>query len=389
MPNQPALTSSNPLGSLDLLAVEGFTVFQREEFRFGPGLNVIVGENGAGKSHLLKLAYCMARSLYPAGRGSGLSGAAVDLGTTIAAKLGAVFLPDRLAHLLHNGKQVAGDGEAGNAGSGNADTGCRVSLRFTSGDSLSFRFDSADDSSVHVTSQPALPDSGIGAPIYLPTRELISAPPEFASRFHLFGTLFDQTYLDLALALSDPLPNRNGNGDDTRLARLVAPLEEAIGGKLVLRPDCGGRIFLRTVGGDREMTLLAEGQRKLAMLACLILNGSISRQGTVFWDEPETNLNPRLMVGLAQVLARLAADGVQVIIATHSLFMMREIAIQRDRLGAGHRPSARYVSLIATDEGVVMQDGEDIDDLRNIPALDAAIAQDEALERMEWDDPDA
>lgn len=375
MSNHHALTSRNPLGSLDLLQVQGFTVFKEAAFRFGPGLNVIVGENGAGKSHLLKLAYSIAKALYPAS-----AGPAGELGGIIATKLLGVFQPDRLGNLLHHP-----DG---------GEEPCRVELSFTgsppgvAGGSLSFTFGTTDEDRVHVTGHPALPDSTEGGPVYLPTRELISAPPEFASRFHLFGTLFDQTYLDLAQALSDPLPTDSHPEDVVRLAGLVAPLEEAIGGKLIFRADCG-RIFLRTGGGDREMTLLAEGQRKLAMLACLILNGTLSRHGTVFWDEPETNLNPRLMVGLAQVLARLAADGVQIIIATHSLFMMREIAIQRDRLEATRRPAARYFSLIATADGVVMQDGEDIDDLRNIPALDAAIAQDEALERMQWDDPDA
>jgi hypothetical protein len=33
------------------------TVFQQAELHFTTGLNVIIGENGTGKSHLLKLAY--------------------------------------------------------------------------------------------------------------------------------------------------------------------------------------------------------------------------------------------------------------------------------------------------------------------------------------------
>ena len=44
------------------LAAEGFTVFpQRESFSFVPGINVIVGGNDSGKSHLMKLCYALSR----------------------------------------------------------------------------------------------------------------------------------------------------------------------------------------------------------------------------------------------------------------------------------------------------------------------------------------
>ena len=42
---------------LNRLHVQNFTVFADATFEFSPGLNVIVGTNGTGKSHVLKLAY--------------------------------------------------------------------------------------------------------------------------------------------------------------------------------------------------------------------------------------------------------------------------------------------------------------------------------------------
>ena len=39
---------------LESLHLKNFTVFPDAEFTFGKDLNVIVGENGAGKSHVLK-----------------------------------------------------------------------------------------------------------------------------------------------------------------------------------------------------------------------------------------------------------------------------------------------------------------------------------------------
>ena len=49
------------------------------------------------------------------------------------------------------------------------------------------------------------------------------------------------------------------------------------------------------------------------------------------------------MVGLAKVLVQLAASGVQLFIATHSLFLMREIALQLERQGADEKGSGQIL----------------------------------------------
>ena len=45
---------------LKSLHLENFTVFPDVELNFGKNLNVIIGENGAGKTHILKAAYSAA-----------------------------------------------------------------------------------------------------------------------------------------------------------------------------------------------------------------------------------------------------------------------------------------------------------------------------------------
>ena len=41
----------------------------------------------------------------------------------------------------------------------------------------------------------------------------------------------------------------------------------------------------------------------------LIANGSLMKNSVLFWDEPETGLNPRLIKVVADFLFRLAATG--------------------------------------------------------------------------------
>ena len=46
---------------LKRLHVKNFTLFPDANLEFGPGLNVVVGANGTGKSHILKLGYIAGR----------------------------------------------------------------------------------------------------------------------------------------------------------------------------------------------------------------------------------------------------------------------------------------------------------------------------------------
>ena len=44
------------------LEIRDFTCFHEARFDFGPGINVFVGENGVGKTHVLKLLYAVQTS---------------------------------------------------------------------------------------------------------------------------------------------------------------------------------------------------------------------------------------------------------------------------------------------------------------------------------------
>ena len=64
---------------LEHIELEQFTAFEKFSLKFSSGLNVFIGENGCGKTHLLKLVY-----------------AACDVSTSqksYAEKLNRVFLP--------------------------------------------------------------------------------------------------------------------------------------------------------------------------------------------------------------------------------------------------------------------------------------------------------
>src|SRR5690606_20858507 len=105
------------------------------------------------------------------------------------------------------------------------------------------------------------------------------------------------------------------------VAEMIAPLERALGGRVV-QDSATKRYYLQTPGEGRfEIPLVAEGLRKLAMLVRLISTGTLLEQGSLFWDEPEANLNPKLISVVAESIMHLCNQGIQVFIGSHSLFL--------------------------------------------------------------------
>lgn len=41
---------------------QNYTVFEDQQMEFSPGINVIIGENGTGKTHLMKALYSACQS---------------------------------------------------------------------------------------------------------------------------------------------------------------------------------------------------------------------------------------------------------------------------------------------------------------------------------------
>ena len=334
---------------IENISVKHFTVLNDETIKFSEGLNVVIGENGVGKSHILKLVYVLVSVLHQSKIAS-ISPNKQSLQKIIAGKLLNVFKPDSLGRLVRRG------------------TGrqrCEIKILFTnSQNNLSFDFSSASKTDVNITKMPTsfLED----APIFFPTREVLSIFPGFADLYRNRHIEFDETYYDLCLALeATPLRGRRF-GD---IKPLLTPLETIIGG--TIRVD-NGRFYLAIHGkGNMEISLVAEGIRKIAMLAYLITNGALKNKGTLFWDEPETNLNPKLIKQVAQSLVALAKSEIQIFIASHSLFLLREIEIILSKT----KVSQRYIVLSTDEDNIHLLQSDNINELEPIVSLDEVLEQ--------------
>ena len=339
---------------LQQLDIANFTVFAEAKLRFGQHLNVIIGENGLGNTHLLKLAYAMVAVSAEEGRKPNAPAPTKALlQPRYADKLLTVFRPETLGRLARRkrGRER-----------------CDVGLRFLDR-ALDVAFSFATNSKTEVAIEQ-LPTAWVDvAPVYLPTRELLTIFPNFVSVYEGHYLELEETWRDTCLLLGAPAQR---GPREKRVKELLTPLEAAMDGSIEL--DKNGRFYLRDASGRMEMPLVAEGLRKLGMLARLISTGALLDKGYLFWDEPEANLNPRLITGVARSILELASSGIQLFIATHSLFLLREIEIL---LGTsiGKRLDARFFGLHLDQEGVSVGQGPSVDDMGDITVLDEELAQ--------------
>ena len=142
----------------------------------------------------------------------------------------------------------------------------------------------------------------------------------------------------------------------------------------------GERFYLQSQSGRIEMNLLAEGLRKLAMLARLVATGSLIGKGSLFWDEPEANLNPKVIKLVARTILDLSEHGVQVFIATHSLFLLRELYILQQ--GEFSKLDVRCFGLHDSEDGAIIRQGPTIEDVGDITSLDEDLMQSERYSQI-------
>ncbi|MDR3210467.1 MAG: ATP-binding protein, partial [Planctomycetota bacterium] len=100
-------------------------------------------------------------------------------------------------------------------------------------------------------------------------------------------------------------------------------IEKVCGGRFIF--SGGGKVTFQAAHSEYSANVIAEGFRKLGILARLIETGSIQPgvSGPLFWDEPESNLNPKLMELMVRILLELARSGQQIILATHDYVLLK------------------------------------------------------------------
>lgn len=327
--------------------IENFTAFGSVQLSLSPRVNVVVGSNGTGKTHLLKAIYGLAL----AGLHSSAERSDKEAAADISRKFLRLFSPQEssIRALRASGAtaltrlSLASDGDT------------RVAISFSSrSQAIQIKVDA----------------NGTGhelQPVFIPTKEVLSLVRGMRHSDHDRATvemIFDDGYIDLAELLVHPdLDDEAPNLDeDPRLSSVVRELVDLVGGRYrwtsegAFRFEPGryeekadparSRSKAAQIYQDSTVTrfvpkgrqslssgMTAEGYRKIGVLHRLLCNGSINpgATGVLLWDEPEANLNPKLMKKIVQVLLELSRNGQQIVLATHDYVLLKWLDLLIDK----------------------------------------------------------
>lgn len=284
------------------LQLKNFMGFSDLNVEFSPKVNVIIGENGTGKSHLLKAAYGLC------------SGGAIfknrpevnqeELVALLTEKMQRLFMPldDKLGKMHRHSSTEKAYLEA------KFDQGQKVVATFNNNSKL-------------LAVQGTNYNQYKAEPVFIPTKEVLSFMKGFNSLYDKYELSFDQTYRDICLMLDLPEIRSETLHEKSKWA--MSEIQQKCGGRFVFYG--GGKVTFKTEHAEYSANSIAEGFRKVGMLSRLLETGSIQPgiSGPLFWDEPESNINPKLMKLLVQILLELSRNGQQIILATHDYVLLK------------------------------------------------------------------
>lgn len=289
------------------LKLKNFMLFDELDMCFSRNINVISGANSTGKTAILKILYSALKSVNEANKSK--SDIKKEQNEEIlVSKLQGVFRPDddKIGRLVTRTQ-----------GRRRSD----ISLTINDNSKLEFGFSTNQEKHLDINTNLRGFVKAV-EPIYLPPKEIISATENFTSLYKDYHIAFEETYYDLALLLDKPLKRGANTADQNKI---LESFNEIVNGSIMQK---GKKFYLKVEGqGEFEMGLVSEGYRKLSTIIYLILSGSLNKDSILFWDEPETNMNPKMIEPIVKALVVLANMGVQVFVTTHDYFVQQSFGM--------------------------------------------------------------
>ena len=317
------------------LELENFTCFSKINLEFSSGINVFIGENGTGKTHVLKVLYALNNAvskieIRPDNDKKDFKKALFNPYNFIQ-DFAATFGTDVWLDIIRENEQQ------------------ETSFVAHFEDALEFglKFKSGELSNIILTLNDTL---AIQKPLYIPPYEMLSMIRSFIA---------DKTYFDLITAL-------NSKKNETDLD-ILKGLQELINIEVTKEND----IFY--VKHDQNIKtkaqLAANGINKLGQLMPLIQNGWLTKKTILFWDEPEVNLNPRYIKIVAQFLQVLAQNGVQVFVATHDYLLTYLLSLSAE-YPEMDTPPMRFFSFYKSENGTQVEWSDTMNGIKNNAILE-------------------
>lgn len=308
---------------IEKINVKNFTVFENLETDFCKGINILIGENGTGKTHLMKMLYA------PLSHKNFRSS--------------MVFWEDIFTH--NTEVQTV-----------------PYYFRRNQNEQFSIKilFD-GDEPYINIDGNFAGKFYDVST-AFIPATEMLSHSKGLLALEYERRIPFDRTLIDIIakaeLGESKIVSDFNKN--------ILNTLSDVIDGKVIYENDTF--FILKKNGLKVEFSMEAEGVRRIGLLWKLIRNGVINKESILFWDEPEANINPQLIPQIVKILIELQRNGVQIFLATHDYNLAKYFEVL-----SNDKDEVTYYSLYKTENGVKCKSAQVYREIYNNAIEDANI----------------
>lgn len=285
-----------------------------------PSINVIIGKNDTGKTGLLKLLYATVKSLEIYSLKAEQSDVAFK--KELSDKILDTFMPRKngLGDLVQKGSKDRLEANITIVGNR-----YKQDIHYSFGDRTEKVIPNCSENI------DTLPPNTVNA-LFIPAKEVLTAFNDIRNIRELrFGVGFDDTYLDLIKALN--IPTSKGRVAN-ELSQVNASLEQLFEGKIEQTGQNDQPFMFKKGNQQFAMQQTAEGIKKIGILTTLITNRQLGKGTILFMDEPETALHPDAIRQMVEMLVAMSRAGVQIFLASHSYFVIKQLAncAKRDAL---------------------------------------------------------
>jgi len=293
------------------IEISNFTAFDHIKCDFSPGVNLFIGENGTGKTHLLKILYAITNTYKYKKIFTGantFNGNPVTVSTNFDHVILPMFFAPVDGLMVNLVRNQASEYESARV---EVETSSEVITAYVASMGFCTAVNPSDING-RIFEHEAL---------FIPAKDML-AHSGLETDYSKRELPFDKTQINI---LNDLKVSRlREHSESTKI--LVKKIADIVGGKVVYK---NGGYFIDKVNGQVNISLEAEGYKKLAVLYRALDTGYLQQGSILFWDEPEANLNPTLIPVVVDILMELARNGVQLFLASHDYNLMKYFSIKK------------------------------------------------------------
>jgi predicted ATPase len=329
--NQEDIAMTNAITRVE---IEDFLVFKGKfAADFCPGVNVLIGGNGTGKTTLIREMYRSTKHSL-----EHFESPLVTQGTFNLRYSGEkVRLPLDVA-IPHEMIDSVSDEDA--------------EFYKTPKEELQYAMRTVNDNSFY---------EGYKC-VFIPEKDILEHAKGLLTFIEQKQTGFSQIYKDVLVNAQD-IPTNKQTKAQKSIGKTISNL---IGGEVKWDKGDGSFYTIRTDGTRIPFANEASGFKKFGYLGLLVACGQLESGTILFWDEPENSLNPGLIPKLVDILLELSRNGVQVFVATHSYDVARWFELKKNS-----KNKLRYFNLRKEKNSVVEVHADEYTELEKSVLRDA------------------